>query len=136
MIFLDTNVFLYAGSSHPQDKKKKDISIELIKPLDFCISAQVIQEFIVNALNKKALGFTEKNILHSLKYFSHVPIQAITYEVILSACELRSRYKISHWDATILAAAKELGCTTIYTEDLNHGQHYANMQVLNPFIEL
>ena len=46
----------------------------------------------------------------------------------------QGRYKISYWDAAILAAATELGCTTLYTEDLNHGQTYESVQVINPFV--
>jgi len=27
----------------------------------------------------------------------------------------------------------QLGCTALYTEDLNHGQNYDGLQVINPF---
>ncbi len=40
---------------------------------------------------------------------------------------------MSQWDATILAAAVELGCTTIYSEDMNDGQDYGGVRVVNPF---
>ena len=33
-----------------------------------------------------------------------------------------------------LAAAVELGCTTLYSEDLNHGQSYDGVRVVNPFL--
>ncbi len=32
------------------------------------------------------------------------------------------------------AAAIELRCATLYTEDLNHGQTYESVQVINPFV--
>jgi predicted nucleic acid-binding protein len=38
------------------------------------------------------------------------------------------------WDATIIAAAVELGCSTLYSEDLNHGQSYDGVKVVNPFL--
>lgn len=47
---------------------------------------------------------------------------------------LQGGYQISYWDAAILAAAEELGCTKLYTEDLNHGQTYESVQVINPFV--
>jgi predicted nucleic acid-binding protein len=40
---------------------------------------------------------------------------------------------ISYWDAAIVAAAKKLGCHTLYSEDLNDGQDYDGVTVVNPF---
>ena len=51
--FLDTNILLYAGSNAPQDQPKKQIAAALIVSLDFCLSSQVIQEYLSNALGKK-----------------------------------------------------------------------------------
>ena len=42
----------------------------------------------------------------------------------------------SYWDAAILASAKALGCQTLYTEDLNHGQDYDGVRAVNPFQEV
>jgi predicted nucleic acid-binding protein len=50
------------------------------------------------------------------------------------ALEVRKRYQISYWDSAIIAAAAELGCETVYSEDLNHGQLYAGVRVINPFL--
>jgi predicted nucleic acid-binding protein len=41
---------------------------------------------------------------------------------------------ISHWDALILASARELDCTVVYSEDLNHGQDFDGVKVINPFL--
>jgi predicted nucleic acid-binding protein len=65
---------------------------------------------------------------------SHVPVLPITHELILQGVSLRRRYRISHWDSTILAAALELGCKILYSEDFNHGQNYDGIQVVNPFL--
>ncbi len=47
---------------------------------------------------------------------------------------IRERYQISYWDAAIVAAAAELGCSALYSEDLSHGQFYGTVQVINPFV--
>jgi len=39
---------------------------------------------------------------------------------------------ISFWDALILAAAASAGSSTLYTEDLNHGQVIMGVKVQNP----
>jgi predicted nucleic acid-binding protein len=40
---------------------------------------------------------------------------------------------LSYWDAAILAAAKQMGCRAVYSEDLNAGQDYDGVTVVNPF---
>ena len=50
------------------------------------------------------------------------------------AVELHERHQVSYWDAGILAAAQRLGCHSVYSEDLNHGQVYDGVTVINPFL--
>jgi predicted nucleic acid-binding protein len=47
--------------------------------------------------------------------------------------ETRQRFRISHWDAAILEAARALGCAVVLSEDLNDGRDYAGVRVENPF---
>ncbi|MBI2300056.1 MAG: hypothetical protein HYU66_14125 [Armatimonadetes bacterium] len=49
--------------------------------------------------------------------------------------DLLNRHQISFWDACILSAAAEAGCAVLYSEDLNAGQWYGAVQVVNPFVE-
>jgi predicted nucleic acid-binding protein len=133
-VFLDANILLYASSSAPADADKRKRAQTLMIEERFALSAQVLQEYIANALRKKSLGLTEANIDATLELASHVPVQPITRELIVEAVALRRRYQVSHWDATILAAAHALGCHTLYSEDLNHGQDYEGVRVVNPFL--
>jgi predicted nucleic acid-binding protein len=43
------------------------------------------------------------------------------------------KLSITNWDAAILVAAQALGAHTVYSEDLNDGQRYGRVQVVNPF---
>jgi len=52
---------------------------------------------------------------------------------VLHSLEIEDRYKTSFWDALILYAAQESAAQTLYTEDLNHGQMYGGVRVINPF---
>ena len=54
--------------------------------------------------------------------------------LIKVAIEISWRYRISYWDGAILAAAERLGAEVLYTEDLNHGQAYGTVRVINPFL--
>lgn len=132
--FLDANILLYASSSAPADRPKRERAEELILNTRFAVSAQVLQEFIANALKKKALGITEANIDATLELASHVPVLPITHELVIASVTLRRRHKLSHGDAEIVAAALELGCHTLYSEDFNHDQNFGTVRIVNPFL--
>ena len=132
-VFLDSNILLYACSSAPEDRDKRRVAEGLILNRPFALSAQVLQEFIANAVRKPRLGISESNIDATLRLAAMVKVQAVTHEIVVSAVILRRRFQISQWDATILASAAELGCKTVYSEDMNHGQHYGGVRVINPF---
>ena len=133
-VFLDSNILLYACSNAPADAEKQSIAAKLIEEADFALSAQVLQEFISNALRKKVLGISGTQIAATMEMSVHVPVLPITRELVLAGIALRCRLQLSHWDSTIIAAALELSCRTLYTEDLNHGQDYDGVQVINPFL--
>jgi predicted nucleic acid-binding protein len=132
-VFLDSNVLLYSCSAAPDDAGKRQVAEDLILNRPFAISAQVLQEFIANALRKPRLGITESNIDATLQMAAMVRVQPVTHELVVSAVMFRRRFQLSQWDATIIAAAAELGCKTVYSEDMNDGQDYAGVRVVNPF---
>ena len=131
--FLDANVLLYASSAAAADARKRQAAQELMLAAPFALSAQVLQEYIANALRKKQLGISEANIAATLELAASVTVLPVSLPLILAAMALRWRFQVSHWDATIIAAAMELGCTTLYSEDLNDGQDYDGVKVINPF---
>ena len=53
--------------------------------------------------------------------------------LVEQAIHLSAHHQISYWDAAVVAAARNLGAHFLYSEDLSHGQSYADVQVLNPF---
>lgn len=133
-VFLDTNILLYACSGAPADAEKKATATDLILNTQFGLSSQVLQEFIANALRKPALGITEFGIDATLELATHAPVQPVDLELVMHSVSLRRRFQISHWDATIIAAAQALGCQTLYSEDMNHGQEFEGVRVVNPFL--
>jgi len=132
-VFLDASVVLYASSNATQDKVKREQAQDLITKAPFALSAQVLQEYIANALSKKQLGISEANIEATLELAASAIVLPVSLELVIAAVQIRRRFQVSHWDATIIAAALQLGCTILYSEDLNHGQKYDGVKVLNPF---
>jgi predicted nucleic acid-binding protein len=132
--FLDTNILLYAGSQAPEDGSKHRTAAQLVASLDFAISTQVVQEYLSNAIRKKELGLSARNVQDFLDSLDVITVLPVTVPLIRNGWRLRSRHALSHWDATIIAAALELGCHTLYSEDLKHGQVYDGVRVINPFL--
>ncbi len=130
--FLDTNILLYAASSAKSEHGKRTKARELLAMEGGGLSVQVQAEFYVNATGKFKLPHDKVvGILESLDSY---PVLALTEAVFWAALRIKERYQLSYWDSAILAAALELGCHTVYSEDLNHGQSYAGIRVINPFI--
>jgi predicted nucleic acid-binding protein len=132
--FLDTNVLIYAVSSSPEESAKKEKALELIEHADFGLSAQVLQEFYVNVTTKIARPLNPDDAIALLEQFRCFPMVLTDYPLTVAGVEASLRFGISYWDGGIIAAAESLGASTLYTEDLNHGQHYGSVQALNPFL--
>jgi predicted nucleic acid-binding protein len=132
--FVDTNILIYAGSAHPQDVAKRTVALGILHRTDIGFSAQVLQEYYEVAYRKRRLALSQHEALTAVRALALRPVVAITADLVLRAAILSDRFQISYWDAAIVAAALELGCQTLYSEDLNHQQNYDGLTVVNPFI--
>jgi predicted nucleic acid-binding protein len=132
-VFFDTNVLIYAAAGRGKDEVKRQRALELTQSEKFGTSAQVLQEFYVVVTTKIAGRLTAAAALEWIEQWAEFPCQPIDHQLVRIAIELSHRYRISYWDATILAAAEALGAGTVYSEDLNHGQRYGAVNVINPF---
>ena len=52
---------------------------------------------------------------------------------VRAALEEAPKGRFSYWDAVLLAAAAEAGCTTIFSEDMADGARFGSIGVANPF---
>jgi predicted nucleic acid-binding protein len=104
-----------------------------LRQADIAFSAQVLQEFYAAAIAKKHLQMTHDEAVAVLQSLTAFPVWPISRDLVLQAVEAKQRFGISYWDAAIVTAAKQLGCHTVYSEDLNEGQNYDGVAVVNPF---
>jgi predicted nucleic acid-binding protein len=132
-VFLDTNVLVYAAIGSGKDEPKRRRALELVESEDFGTSAQVLQEFFVTVVRKASRRLSALEALEWIEQWTAFPCQAIDHQLVRIAMEQSERYAISYWDAAILAAAVALGAHTVYSEDLNDGQRYGGVRVVNPF---
>lgn len=131
--FVDTNIIVYAASDATADQARRDLSLDLLDRSDLALSAQVLAEFYAVATSKTKLNMPHNDAVVLLQSLERIPTCAITRDLVMEAVALRQRFRISYWDAAIIAAAKQMGCGTVYTEDLNAGQDYDGVTVINPF---
>jgi predicted nucleic acid-binding protein len=135
-VFVDTNVLVYAADARAESAAKMKRALELLVTEEVCLSFQFLQEFYANAIHPRKLGMTPAEAEVWCKTWLKYPIAALGAETFARALGLIRRYQISNWDAAILAAAKQLGCSIVYSEDLSHGQDYDSVRVVNPFLGL
>ena len=134
--FVDTNILIYAVDRAGEIPRKRQIAREIILLPRLHLSVQVLNEFISVARNPKKLGLSRDHEARWLREWFEFRIAAITFLTFQKALELHLSYQLSHWDSLIIASARENACSIVYSEDMNHGQNYDGVQVINPFIEL
>jgi predicted nucleic acid-binding protein len=127
-VFFDTNVLLYLLSN---DAAKADRT-EALLAAGGVISVQVLNEFASVAIGKKAVNFAElREILSTIRVICTVTVVDVaTHERGLDIAE---RCRFSIYDSLIVAAALRAGCSTLYSEDLQHGQTIDQLTIRNPF---
>jgi predicted nucleic acid-binding protein len=131
--FLDTNILLYAYDLDAP--AKREVALRYLEEGwnslgETALSVQVLQELHVN-LCKHGLPATEAATV--VRRYAAWPVVDNTLDLLHAALDEQAHWQISLWDALILAAARASGAKELLTEDLNHGQNYGGVRVVNPF---
>jgi len=135
--FVDTNILVYAHDLSAGNKNVQAGRLleELWETGQGCLSIQVLQEFYVTVTRKVprplAVAKATQIIADLGCWHVHTPDVAD----ILRAIDIQQENKISFWDALILRSALALECKVVWSEDLNCGQIYGEVKVLNPFVD-
>ena len=136
MRLVDTNVLLYAVSKNAADFRKRDVAARTLREPDLALSVQVLQEFYYQSTRPQGpAGLNHEQAIEFLGQFGPIPVQEITLDLFNRAITIVQDFRLSYWDAAILAAAKMLGCEAVYSEDMSHQQDYDGLRVINPFVE-
>ena len=136
MLFVDTNILLYAISNHPSEAEKNQKARAILSGSGLVFSVQVLQEFYVQATRPTRTDpLTHEEATALIQYWLRHRIIPITVQVMQDALDIKKRYQTSYWDAAILAAAASAGCSDLLSEDLNPGQSYNSVRVINPFLK-
>ena len=102
--------------------------------MELVVSVQVLNEF-ANVLRRK-FQFSPAEIRARIEHILDVTEAiSLTTNHTLAALDLMEKYRLSWFDALILATALDNNCTIIYSEDLQDGLLLEQrMRVINPFL--
>jgi predicted nucleic acid-binding protein len=132
--FIDTNILLYSISRERTEARKRDIAITLLDADDIALSVQVLQEFYVQATRTTRTDALAHEVAVGLvRTWLRFKLQEITLPVMMSALEIKELYRLSYWDAAIVASARALGCRELLSEDMSHGREVEGITINNPF---
>lgn len=127
--FFDTAVLIYAvARNNPRAARAEELLAN-----GGTVSIQVLNEFVAVARRKLRMPWEEVvEALAAIRVLCAAPV-AITVDTHDAAIRIAQRYGFHIYDSLIVAAASEAGCTTLYSEDLQHGQTIGPVTIRNPF---
>ena len=127
--FLDSNIVLYALGD---DDAKRTIASRLMATWPV-ISTQVINE--CSHVLRRKLKLPANKVAEEMELVMVVArVQNVGLDEIRGAWQIAARYGFGHYDSLIVATALSAHCSTLYSEDLQHGQIIDDrLTVINPF---
>lgn len=133
--FVDSNILVYAydAAAGARHEAARTLIETLWSTRRGCLSVQVFQEFYVIVTRKVAAPLSSAEAAAILEELSRWRIHAPAAGDVLEAIRWQERHQLSFWDAMIVYSANALGCTTLWTEDLNAGQQIEGTLIATPF---
>ncbi len=134
-VFVDTNVLVYARDHTDGEKQRRALAwvASLWEHRAGHLSWQVLQEYYVTLTRKldppRDRAAAREDVT-SLVTWRPIPIDLATID---AAWGIEDRYGLSWWDALIVAAAQAGECHYLLSEDLQDGQSFGGLEVIDPF---
>lgn len=134
-VFVDTNVLVYRyDASDPVKQARADAwYLHVWRRRCGRLSFQVLQEMYATLTRKLKPGIAPskaQRIVRALQAWQPITVDL---SVLERAWNLQERHSLSWWDALIVAAAQLGACRVLLTEDLQHGQVFGGVRVIDPF---
>lgn len=134
-VFVDTNVAVYALDASEPDKQRRaaEWMDRLWVSRQGRVSFQVLQELYVTVTEKLDPGMERKGareIVRALLAWRPIAVDA---HIVEAAFGIQDRFRLSWWDALIVAAAESAGCEILLSEDLQHGAELGPVRIVDPF---
>jgi predicted nucleic acid-binding protein len=131
--FLDTNILIHAAAGKQDEPRSFAVAAEIVRSEPFGVSGRVLAEFYVIVRTKPAIPLSAVEAERWVDLLCNYPVAAVDDVLVRHGIAYAQKFQISYWDAAIIAAAERLEAPILYTEDLNDGQLYGSVRVINPF---
>jgi len=131
--FIDTNILIYADDLDAGVKNRvaQQVLRGLISTSTGVLSTQILQEYFVVATRK--LGVSPRMARQKIALLSTLEVIQVDLKAILGAIDLLRLHSLSFLDSLVVRSAATAGCTTLITEDLQHGRVIEGVRIENPF---
>ena len=136
MIFLDTNILIYASGLHGiEDMRTGKARAIVTSPQSFAISVQVLQEFYDRVTRKsRPQHLSHEQAMALVAQWRRFIVHPLALTIFDDAISIKERFGYRYWDCAIIAAAQASECETLYSEDMQHGQRVDSVTIINPFL--
>ena len=134
--FFDTNVLVYADDKAAPTKQRRavDLVIEHRRAGTGVVSLQVLQEYFVTVTRK--LHVDARIARRKVELLAEFDVAAPDVSDILAAIDLHRLHEFSFWDALVVRAAKQSGCSILLSEDFQDTREIDGVRIVNPFRQL
>lgn len=129
-VFFDTNILLYLFL---EDGYRTQVAEELVLQGGM-VSVQVLNELVSVARGKLKLRWEQVCTIRDKALILLPNPVPLTEEIHHLAVDLSRRHGFNIYDSLIVAAAMQAGCTTLYSEDMQHGFTVGKLTIVNPFL--
>lgn len=135
---VDTNVYVYALDTDEPTKQAQAVGLLdqlMLQPADTVLIWQVAGEFLRQLRKWESQNRLTTAAIEAVfrRFRAMFTLRIPTEAVFQISFDLRSRFSLSHWDAMLLAACKEVGATTLFSEDMDASTNYDGLTIVNPF---
>jgi predicted nucleic acid-binding protein len=131
--FFDTNVLICADDKAAPAKQGRALALvaEHRRAGTGVVSMQVLQEYFVTVTRK--LRVDAAIARRKVELLAEFDVVAPEVGDILAAIDLHRLHGFSFWDALVVCAARQSGCTVLFSEDMQDRREIDGLRIVNPF---
>jgi predicted nucleic acid-binding protein len=131
--FFDTNVLVYSDDKAAPAKQRRalDLLAQHRRAGTGVVSLQVLQEYFVTVTRK--LRVDARVARRKVELLAEFDVAFPEVADVLAAIDLHRLHGFSFWDALVLRAAKQAGCSVLLSEDMQDAREIDGVRIVNPF---
>lgn len=131
--FIDTNILVYLYDNESPAQQSRSRELLEADTEHYVLSPQVLSEFYVAVTRKLARPLAADQALDAVNALCAFRIRQLHSGLVRAAIRRSLASRLSYWDALVVETAIEAGAAILLTEDLQHGQTFDELLVVNPY---